>query len=338
MKNLGTFKDTDGTIKKVFSVEPNNIIEMTFISNKPDVDVVCVPSHHFCSLGCKMCHLTNKGLNKQMHAIAKKDFLEALFRTTHIIYSYGVTNTKRTTNNKLLISFMGVGEPLLNLKLLQEVFSEINYLKEYLGYEYVSFALSTMMPNNSIDELANYINDNNIPLKIHFSLHSPFDNERFDLLPSTIVGVREALDYLEKYRCCIRENEYIRTQMKMFHECSQPIEIHYTLIKSINDSDAHLNHLIELERKYQIPIKFISFNPVGNMERSLNTDIWLRRLHEEVPNLRVVTYSPPGKQIGSSCGEFTKHYYHYEIETEKEKEEFLRWEKKYRIIEEHDGT
>ena len=40
-----------------------------------------------------------------------------------------------------------------------------------------------------------------------------------------------------------------------------------------------------------------------------------------------------GKEVGSSCGEFTKHYYHEEIETEEQKEEFEKWKVKHLVRE-----
>ena len=73
INKIGTFKDyNDGTLKTVFDVGDNKIIEMSLLFNKKDKDVVCVPTHHFCNLGCKMCHLTNKGLNKVMTSIKGK--------------------------------------------------------------------------------------------------------------------------------------------------------------------------------------------------------------------------------------------------------------------------
>ena len=64
LKKLGTFKDfLDNSLKTVFENDDKQIIEMTLLANKETMDVVCVPTHHFCNLGCKMCHLTNKGLN-----------------------------------------------------------------------------------------------------------------------------------------------------------------------------------------------------------------------------------------------------------------------------------
>ena len=59
--------------------------------NKEDMDVVCVPTIIFV-ICCKMCHLTNKGLNKQMKAINSQNFIEALIK--------GVT--KQTKDNKLI--------------------------------------------------------------------------------------------------------------------------------------------------------------------------------------------------------------------------------------------
>ena len=67
IKNIGVFKDfSDDSIKSVFDAGNNQIIEMTLLANKAETDVVCVPTHHFCNMGCVMCHLTNKGLNKSM--------------------------------------------------------------------------------------------------------------------------------------------------------------------------------------------------------------------------------------------------------------------------------
>jgi adenine C2-methylase RlmN of 23S rRNA A2503 and tRNA A37 len=148
---LGRFKDfSDGTIKTVLNVGQNEIIEVSLLLNKNDMDVVCVPTHHFCSLGCQMCHLTNQGLNKQMKTIKVDHLIEAII--------YGVTTRggdRRTTNNYLLISFMGVGEPFLNLSLVQGIVENESVLKRVLGYQEIGYALSTMMPNQHINSFTN---------------------------------------------------------------------------------------------------------------------------------------------------------------------------------------
>ena len=66
------------------------------------------------------------------------------------------------------------------------------------------------------------------------------------------------------------------------------------------------------------------------MERSENEEKWVNTI-ETKAGVKVRTYSPPGREIGSSCGEFTKHYYHEELETEEERQEFLEWERKHLV-------
>lgn len=327
IKSLGIFKDfSDDSLKSVFDVGDNHIIEMTLLANKQQMDVVCVPTHHFCNLGCKMCHLTNKGLNKQMVPIKSTDFI------TCLIASLTKDGIKRTNKKKLLISFMGVGEPLLNLKLIEEVYKMESIIKDTLGYETIGYALATMMPNNNILKLTELVDKLNIPLKVHFSMHTPIDQERFNLIPSTKVSVEEALAYLIHYRKRLQNNDKIMTEYVKLHRTNDPVEVHYTLIKNVNDKKEELNKVCELLDRYRIPIKFIRFNPINELKVSENETMWVSEISKKISNLRVKTYSPPGREIGSSCGEFTKHYYHQEIETEEGKKEFQKWKKKHQVF------
>lgn len=328
IKNMGTFKDfNDGTLKSVFDIGSKRIIEMSLLFNKEDKDVVCVPTHHFCNLGCKMCHLTNKNLNKAMVPIKIEDFIECLIQTL-------TKNNERITDKKnLLISFMGVGEPLLNLKLIEEVYKKEELIKYELGYENIGYAIATMMPNKNILKLEEMVCKLNIPIKVHFSMHTPIDSKRYDLIPSTNVSVDEALEYLVNYRKSVQSNQDIMNKYIKLHRTNDPIEIHYTLIKGVNDSTEELDKLCELLYKYNIPIKFIRFNPINELEISDNEDKWVNRISNDMPGLRIKTYCPPGREVGSSCGEFTKHYYHEEVETTEEQQEFERWKTKHLVHE-----
>ena len=109
------------------------------------------------------------------------------------------------------------------------------------------------------------------------------------------------------------------------------LKVFIIINKDVNDSNKELNKVCELLSQYKIPIKFIRFNPINDLEISPNEQKWIKTISEKIPEIRIKTYSPPGKEIGSSCGEFTKHYYHQEIETEKEKLEFEIWKNKHQI-------
>lgn len=327
IKNMGVFKDfSDNSLKSVFEGENHEIIEMSLLANKEQMDVVCVPTHHFCSLGCKMCHLTRDGLNKKMIPIETKDFIECLVRTVTID-----GKNRRTNKEKLLISFMGVGEPLLNLKLIEEVYMNEKVIKEKFKYKTIGYALATMMPNDNIVKLTEMVERLNMPLKVHFSMHTPIDEKRFELIPSTRVSVAQALKYLVSYRNCLQLNEKVMKEYVKLHRTNDPVEIHYTLISEVNDGKDELGKVCELLEDVKIPIKFIRFNPTGTLQRSVNETKWIETITQKVPNLRIKTYAPPGRQIGSSCGEFTKHYYHQEIETQEEREAFEKWKIKHQI-------
>ena len=320
MKKEGTFKDnTDGTIKNVYRGN-NKIIEISDLFNNSKRDIVCVPTHNFCSLGCKMCHLTNNKLNKKMNPIRFDDFKDCLLDSLKYF----------DHKENLLISFMGVGEPQLNLELIKNVFLNEDIIKKEFKYKNIGYSISTMMPFNNIDELINIVISNNIPLKLHFSLHSPMDEKRNELIPATKVSVKDAFELLSTYRKLLNQNETIKQEYSKFHDNYDFTEIHYTLIDGVNDSDAELNLLYNLLSAYKIPIKFISFNPKDDLKRSAKEELWVKRL-SEINGLIVKKYSPPGREVGSSCGEFTKHYYHEEIETEEEYNEFQNWKKLHEI-------
>ena len=320
IKNIGNFKDnTDGTIKCVYEVN-NKIIEMSMLYNREDKDVICVPTHHYCNLGCKMCHLTSIHNNKKMIPINGEDFLNCLKET---LTKY------HTEKSKLLISFMGVGEPLLNLKLLIDVFEHEKEIKK-LGYKNISYSISTMMPNDNLKRLTNIVNELNIPLKVHYSLHNPINSDRKKLIPNSNLTINEALNLLKNYEQTIKKNLNIMKKYKIFHPTKELTELHYTLIENINDSSLCLNHLISLLTKYKMPIKFIRFNPINNLEISTKENYWIKMINNELPDIRVKLYTPPGREIGSSCGDFTKHYY-TDIETKEEVDKFNLWKKTHQI-------
>ena len=228
---------------------------------------------------------------------------------------------------------MGVGEPLLNLKLLEEFYNNELYIKEVLGYEIINYAIATMMPTK-LDKLIKLFTNLNIPLKLHFSLHTPINEDRIKLIPSTKVNVEEALSGLVQFRDALQANNKIMNKYKYFHRTNDPVEVHYTLIENVNDSKKALELICDLLKRYRIPIKFIRFNPINDLHISKREDLWVSTIRNNVKDLRVKTYSPPGREIGSSCGEFTKHYYHEEIETPQQLQEFKDWKTRHQIFEE----
>jgi adenine C2-methylase RlmN of 23S rRNA A2503 and tRNA A37 len=275
MDFLGAYQDRQDLVQKYVFKDQNGIVEVSHIHNK-DRDTYCLPSMYMCKLGCKFCHCTTEGLEGYTGPIAFETIKEILGRIPR-------------NRPQVLYSIMGMGDPLLNLDMVCKLKDSCEFGERV--------AISTIFPK--LDETPFIPED----IKIHYSLHSPFDEKRKALITSQTFSVENVLFYLDG-----RKEK----------------EIHYTLIHGVNDGMEDLRELTRLLTTYAIPIKFLTFNETGGMIASQNLDIWVNTLQKIV---RVEEYAPPGQQIGSSCGEFTKYFY-----KDTNSEEFKRFEKKCRLF------
>jgi adenine C2-methylase RlmN of 23S rRNA A2503 and tRNA A37 len=221
MKLLGRFKDPDSTEKYVFQ-DDHGTIEITRINTKPDRDIFCVPSLYGCTLGCSFCFLTTLKItnnNKKINYSTIKECLRYF------------ENPKPDRQ----ISIMGVGDPSLNLEMVQEAC--LNETRVSIA-TIMPFALPKLPKN----------------LKIHYSLHTPISHKRLEIMPSAKLPVEDAVKYLSQ------------------HEGEK--EIHYTLISGVNDSFDELSRLESIVNNWSLPVKFLTFKESGDLKRSKNASIW----------------------------------------------------------------
>ena len=135
LKLLETIKSKqDNTIKQIFS-SYNNILELSFINKNDGKDIVVVPSQTGCNLGCKFCFLT--GLNLPVKNLKSYEMADGV---KYSLISF------RNENKILLVSFMGCGEPLLNIDNIMQAMCEI----VNCGYDYnlIRFAVASLIPSN----------------------------------------------------------------------------------------------------------------------------------------------------------------------------------------------
>lgn len=286
MKILDKLKSSDNVAKTIYSVK-YGIVELSHIDKNDGRDIICVPTMYYCKLGCKFCHMTNPQADKfSTKLIEEETILELL---EHFITDNNINK------KKLLLSFMGVGEPSLNFQMIEYIWSH----KRKLGKgKKVEFALATMFPTyNTFKTMEQTILEKNIPVKIYGSLHSVNDELRKQLIPSSSVTVRQCFELLRDY------NEKAKGKVNL-HESDNAAVFHYTIIDKVNDSE--LEQLKQLASEYKIPIKLIVFNEVNDMVKYNDYLSWQESLSEIVP---CSVYLPPGKEIGSSCGQLTMQYY-----------------------------
>ena len=137
----------DATLKYIFKTEDNLIVECSYINKNDGKDIICIPSQTMCNLACKFCHTTDyigKIKNRNLASYELDDCVEYIIKDLDI----------QKHNRVLLISFMGCGEPILNVDNVIETMIEIKKL-EKSGFSYVRFAIATSIPKHNAEEFFN---------------------------------------------------------------------------------------------------------------------------------------------------------------------------------------
>ena len=266
--------DTDKVTKFVVSSEFFPEIGRNEVSViwKDTKTVICMPSQTNCDRGCTFCHLT--GTTRPVNNIPDMWYREVTYHLINMLFLH---------DSPILISFMGAGEPLYNTENIIKYASDMD---DIFGLRY---AIATTIPEEDLFQVfANKVNDNDLNMKVHLSLHGISSRNKImlDNVPAT-----RCIDLMNLYETHIGDIEY-----------------HYTLIDGVNDSWDDMKELRDhiIDNTFGI-IKFISFNPVNDLNAS--TKFTKKDLIEFFGADRIEFYTPPGIDIGSSCGQFNKELY-----------------------------
>lgn len=282
----------DKTVKYVFELN-GQIVEFSYIDNNTGKDIICVPCQTMCNQSCKFCHLTDLVGKISLKNLTKHQIIEGI---DYIINDMSLGDELRP----LLISYMGSGEPLANI---DEVYSSMVIL--HGEYANIRFGLATILPKAHCFEFFEFtkrIKDSKLNVKVHLSLHYTNDKQRNQDMPSAL-NIKASIAALEFYK----------------EATGNSVEIHYTLIKDVNDEIKDGAWLIVLLENRDIPVKFLRFNP----KKSNNDEgTEIKRIQQfrnllEASEIKSEYYEPPGRDCGSSCGIFLidKYEKHSQIKT-----------------------
>jgi len=279
----------DSTLKYIFKTEDDLIVEFSYIDKNDGKDIICLPSQTMCGLGCKFCHTTD-----YIGKIKNRNLL-----STEILYcvNYIIDNLDIKKHNRvLLISYMGCGEPILNVENVVDSMIALKSL-ENSKISYVRFAIATSLPKMkwlNFYKLTEGIKDHNLPVKLHLSLHYTMDILRTEWMPAS-------LDIMSSLSCA----DFYRKLTK------NPVEIHYTLIDGVNDTEQDAILLSTFLKDRDFNVKFLFFNekPSLDFHPSNQEKLKIFKRYFDKYNISHEYYIPPGQDVGSSCGAFLMDTY-----------------------------
>ncbi|ONK62244.1 uncharacterized protein A4U43_C07F1850 [Asparagus officinalis] len=234
----------DGTVKILIKLEDNRLVETVGIPVEDDKGsfrlTACVSSQVGCPLRCSFC-ATGKGgfaRNLKRHEIVEQVLaIEELFK-------------HRVTN----VVFMGMGEPMLNLK---SVLGAHKCLNKDVQIGQRMMTISTVGVPNTMKMLASH----KLQSTLAVSLHAPNQKLRESIVPSAKSYPLEAL-----IEDC--QDYFLETGRRVTFEYTLLGTFEYTLLAGINDGKEQALELAELlhgcGRGYHVNL--IPYNPVEGSE------------------------------------------------------------------------
>lgn len=269
-KIVKQIESVDAVVKYVLSDDEYGLTEVSVL-RKSNKDVIVVPSQTNCRMGCVFCHLT--GTDREVRGFDGAWFLN-VFRF--------MVRAERLGMRPLLVSFMGAGEPLLNVA---GVIAGMRHIQIERGD--VRFGVATMMPSlglMSVLEIAAVVHKLNV--KVHLSVHGI--GSRGSVIKSG-VDVLEAIDQVRRYG----------------RNTGNGIEYHYTLVRGVNDVLDELKAFRDAVGD-EGTVKFLKLSECGGCQESLVSQ---EQILEIFSGVTVEFYDPPGRDVGSSCGMFDRTIY-----------------------------
>lgn len=217
----------DGTIKFVFKLIDNNVIESVLM--KYDYGfTLCVSTQVGCSMHCKFCA---SGLNGKVRDLSSGEILAQVIIANKFLN--GKLGDKRKITNIVL---MGSGEPLENYENTTKFLKLVSFNKG-LNISERNISLSTCGIVENIYKLA----DSGLKITLTISLHAIDDETRKQIMPiARRYSIKDVLMACEYY--------YQKTNRRIVFE--------YTLIKGVNDDLNNCQKIAHMFKRFKMQYHF----------------------------------------------------------------------------------
>jgi 23S rRNA (adenine2503-C2)-methyltransferase len=261
-----SFLSGDQSRKYLFNTRSGYPIESVYIPDNKR-HTICISSQAGCRMACSFCNTGKLGFHGDLE-------------TEEILNQVG---SIKEADSLTHVVFMGMGEPLDNY---QNVVKALDILTAQWGFSFSprNITVSTIGLKPQLKEFLNRTRCN-----VAISVHSPFDEERDEIIPSGgKYSIQELMNLIGAYRW----------------ERHRRVTFQYLMIKGINDTARHLGELIRLLKGTAVRINLMSFHsPEGSTIQSSPDDIRWHFKKQLIQNgISASIRKSRGKDIGAACG------------------------------------
>src|ERR671916_635238 len=261
---------TDGTRKYLFYTHDGHAIETVMIPEKGR-HTVCISTQVGCPMACKFCATGLLGIKRNLEA---REIAEQVFVVARDIAPDRVSN----------VVVMGMGEPFLNY---EQTLVALKVLNDPDGFGLAArhIAAST---SGLVDKIRRFA-DESEQFHLAISLHTPFEEERRELMP---VAARHQIPELMGAARYYVE----KTHRKLFFE--------YTLLAGANDQPHHVEALSSLldHPLYHLNLLRFNWTDTGFSATSKRDAKAFLRYAREL-GLSATLRPSRGEDIDAACGQ-----------------------------------
>lgn len=269
---------SDTTRKYLFKLRDGRYVETVLIpaskglyGDKSDRLTACVSSQVGCAYGCKFCASGLAGLTRNLTAAEIVGQLMAVEKSSG-----------SKINN---IVFMGMGEPLANIKNLEQALDIITaHWGMNIGARHITISTSGLAP------MIKKIADRPQQIRLAISLHGATNEVRDKIMPVNAKWkIEELFEALEYYKS----------------KSSRRLTLEYILIKGVNDTLEQAEILARRAKKLKALVNVIPYNTVEGLDWERPEDSHCYRFRDTVKNAGVITTMriEKGHDIDAACGQ-----------------------------------
>ncbi|MCX7025411.1 MAG: 23S rRNA (adenine(2503)-C(2))-methyltransferase RlmN [Spirochaetes bacterium] len=263
-------ESADGTVKLRVRCADGAVVECVRLLNAGGRMTACLSSQVGCPMACVFCRTGTLGFRRNLEAD------EMVEQVLHLAASRG-----RPSN----IVFMGMGEPLLNLRAVRAAIAVLTH-PEGLGYSPRKITLSTCGLAPAIRELA----DSGPHVRLAVSLTVADDELRSEIMPvNRSHGLAELKDALLHYQSVTGDRITLET----------------ALMKGVNVSSADARKLAEWIAPLKVQVNLIPWNPVEGIrfQEPSRQEVEAFERELEVLGVPVTRRTRRGRGVSGACGQ-----------------------------------